>query len=203
MPHAPQNEYKSIWSFSLSWDLEKNSVDILGDGLTKSDIQEIQVFASEDGMICRHPLTFLVFLVELLDTYYHRIVHTLSKEVILLEKKLGITRGRTGFQGWDWEPKVFRQHTQECYRLSAAPCWSERRLVYLISLCHFLMECLQLLEHEVRNDFPGRKQLMIDNTALAETLGNVLQLANGQLHQNRCLERRLQNLMATVSSIRR
>ena len=125
-------------------------------------------------------------------------VQNLGWDIDTLEKKLGITRGSKGFHGWDWKPEVFRAHTQECYRLASAPVYLERRLVFLCSLCNFILECLYDLDQEITHDFPGKEMVVSTTTIFIETLKNNLQLVNGRLHQVRCLEKRHQSLMSTV-----
>ena len=198
VPHAPQNEFKSVWSISLSWNLTKNSTDIFCDGFTQSDLKEVEAYVSETNTSMRHPFALLVFLIELLDVYYNKMIQNLGTDIAILEKKLGITRGDKGFHGWSWKPEVFRTYTQECYRLTATPVYLERRIVFLNSLCSFILQCLYALEQEAAHDFPGKAMVFSINATLTEEVQNVLHLASGQLHQVRCLEKRLQNLMSTV-----
>jgi hypothetical protein len=125
-------------------------------------------------------------------------IQNLGLDIANLEQNLGITRGHKGFHGWNWKPEVFRSYTQECYRLTANPVYLERRIVFLSSLYSFMLDCLNVLEQEAVHDFPGKDMVVAMNVDLAETLKNSLQLASGQLHQVRCLDKRLQNLMSTV-----
>jgi hypothetical protein len=198
MPHAPQNEAKSIWSISLSWDLQENSTDIYCDGFTQLDLQEVEAYSSEGNIAFKHPFALLVFLIELLDVYYNKMVQNLGQDISMLEKRLGITRGLEGFRGWTWNPEVFRRYTQECYRLTASPVYLERRLVFLNSLCNFILDCLHDLDHDTVRDFPGKAMVSSMNTILVDALRNNLQLVSGQLHQVHCVEKRLQNLISTV-----
>lgn len=201
VPHAPRNESKSIWSISLSWNLARNSTDLYCDGFTQSDLQEVEAYISEKSASLQHPFTLLVFLIEVLDVYYNIMIQTLGKEIDTLEKKLGITRGRKLFQGWGWKPEVFRTYTQECYRLTVAPVYLERRLVFLNSLCNFILECLYTLEQEAAQEFPGKASVFLINPTLIEEVKNILHLGSGQLHQVRCLDKRVQNLMITVRPV--
>lgn len=200
VPHSPQNEVKSIWSISLSWSVTKNATDMYCDGFTQSDLEDIKDFLSECRPMFRHPYAFLVFLVQLLDAYYTRMMQALGTDIDALERKLGITRGTKGFHGWDWKPDILRAYTQDCYRLTSTPVWLERRFVFLISLCKFILECVHTLERELSYDFPGKEMVMSVSPSLIEALTNDIHLANGQLHQTRCLEKRLHNLMSTVRS---
>lgn len=189
-----------MWFLSVSWNLKSNSTNIHSDGFTHLDLQEIDTYVSETNTAFRHPFALLAFLINLLDIYYNKMIQTLGTDIAILEKKLGITRGHKGFHGWSWKPDVFRTYTQECYRLTATPVYLERRMVFLTSLCSFMLECLHDLDQEAAHDFPGRSIVFSANVTLVEDVRNVLQLAGGQLHQVRCLEKRLQNLMSTVCS---
>lgn len=184
----------------MSWDLQDSLTTVYGDGFTETDLTELDRYASSnsDSILC-HPYAIMVFLAELLDFYYTAMGRNLAGEIGLLEKELGITRGNTGFVGWGWEPELFRTYTQRCYRLTVGPVYLERRLVFLISWCNFLLDCLRAMDQELPHDYPQRDQIRRHTPALEETIRNTLQLANGRLHQSRCLEKRLHNLMSTVS----
>jgi hypothetical protein len=146
----------------------------------------------------KHPFAFLVFLTELLNVYYNRMIQGLGKEISELEKKLGITRGIMGFQGWNWKPDVFRTYTQEIYRLTVTPIYLERRFVFLISLNNFLLDCLPIWVENATPDFVGKDIVTAANATLLEALENNMHLAKGRLHQTQCLEKRLHNLILTV-----
>lgn len=164
-------------------------------------MKEVEAYLTIAKSELRHPFAFLVFLTELLNVYYSGMIQTLGGEIGSLEKKLGITRGKRGFHGWNWTPDVFRSYTQECYRLSVSPIYLERRIVFLISLNKFLLCSLHTLLQEAGPNFVCDDKFTAANKTLIEVLANNLDLANCRLHQNHCLEKRLQTLMSTVRCI--
>lgn len=122
-------------------------------------------------------------------------------KVWLLEKKLGITRGTTGFAGWDWGPDVMREYTQQCYLLNIGPVYMQRRFNFLLSLNRFLRD--QLASYQADKGLVSQnRDLKPRLAALQDRLDNDFHLAASQLHQVTCLEKRIQTQMETVSFIR-
>ncbi|KPI34972.1 uncharacterized protein AB675_11909 [Cyphellophora attinorum] len=201
VPHSPRNEDKSIWSASFSWDVKRNSTRVLFDGLTSHDLSQFQQYAQIATKDFVHPYAMLNFTVSLLATYYTTMRQHLEVEIVGLERTLGITRGFEGFQGWNWSPETLRSYTQQLYRITTGPIYLERRLVFLISLAEFLRDSLSQLENEVPSLFAGKKDISVANKLQAEALENVVHLVSNQLHQTRCLDKRLGSMMTTLNTI--
>jgi hypothetical protein len=171
---------------------------VLFDGLTSHDVIEFQQYLRATVGEFLHPFALLTFIIELLNSYYIAIRHQLEIDIVGLEKTLGITRGHEGFHGWKWNPDTLRNYTQRVYRLTTVPVYLERRLVFLTSLGKFLSENLNVVFAELPSNFAGKTQMATANKAQAEAIDNILYLVTNQLHQTRCLDKRLSNLMNTV-----
>lgn len=166
--------------------------------MTSHDILELQNYirAKVDDFV--HPFALLAFVVELLGIYYTSMRQQLETDIVGLEKALGITRGYKDFEGWSWSLDTLRDYTQRLYRLTSAPIYLERRLVFLVSLGEFLRENLDTIQTEAPNLFSNGRELSTANKLQAETLSNSIHLVSQQLHQTRCLDKRLGNMMTTV-----
>lgn len=185
----------------MVWDIEKNSTHVLFDGLTSHDIVELHNYVRAAVDDFAHPFTLMTFVAELLGSYYTTMRQKLQSDIFSLERSLGITRGYEGFQGWTWNLDTLRNYTQRLYRLTIGPIYLERRLVFLISLAKFLGENLETLQVEVPNLFASKTELFVANKLQAERLDNIIHLASQQLHQTRCLDKRVSNLMTTVPAL--
>lgn len=201
VPHSPRNTSKAIWSMTTSWDASTSNTNALFEAVSDADIQEVRQYVEAHHSLTSHPLLLPTMLLELLNTFFIDHRRAAERALYLLERQLGITRGKDRTDVWDWNYEVHRDNTKSCNGCYTTLVYLERRLEFVVGLSQFLLESLASMEEE--GLLSGQQGLTLSRSSkmIKETVQNHNSFAQTALHQILCLQKRCQSLMTVLYTV--
>jgi hypothetical protein len=188
---------KSVWSVALSWDVKSRLTHGTFDGA--SDVDYDLLLGSLNAAPLHHlshPFLIPCLLLDQLEVYYSKNWRAIGREAFLVERRLGLTRGRHRANPWAWNQDRFRLITYDLMTVTTALVYIERRLTFAMSMAKSLAKNISTIDLQLHEDAQRKRA----SEHFKEKLGNSIASFENQLHQVSCLQKRSTAFTNTVST---
>jgi hypothetical protein len=187
---------KSVWSIALSWEVRSQLANVFFDGASDVDVNLLLDSLNAAPIHhLGHPLLIPCLLLDQLGIYYNENWRGIARELFQIERKLGLTRGRSKANPWSWNQSRFRSITYDISDVTTGLVYIERRLNFTLNLANNLEKNITSIDHDLGYDAHRNRA----SQYLQEKLGNTISFLENQIHQVKCLQKRSEAFTNTAS----
>ncbi|KAF2270072.1 hypothetical protein CC78DRAFT_611738 [Lojkania enalia] len=205
--HGSSTKFSSYWAFAMTWDVRTQRTIAVLDGISNTDIVDLQAYLKAASPLLSHPLAFPEVLLHMIMVHINeRIRIPLEEEYYKEEQKTGVSHVyQINFDKhttiWDWNFEDFQDATAKVTKFNTTISYITRRFNFASHLTKRFLSIMDALKTYEFADEAVMKMIDAADKSRRERLINRLALLENYEHYVQCMGKRVDNLVTVLYTV--